>query len=41
MKCVIKAVRITKLDRLRNDVIRERFLKKNSCIELIENQEIR
>jgi hypothetical protein len=40
MKCLRKAARVTKLDRLQNDVIRER-LKINSCIEFIENQQIR
>jgi hypothetical protein len=40
MKCLRKTDRVTKLDRLRNDVIRER-LKINSCFEIFENQQIR
>jgi hypothetical protein len=40
MKCLRTAARVTKLNRLQNEVIRER-LKLNSCIKLIENQQIR
>jgi hypothetical protein len=40
MKCLRKAARVTNLDRIRNDVIRER-LKLNSYIEFIENQQIK
>jgi hypothetical protein len=40
MKCLRKAAKVTKLDILQNDVIRER-LKLNSCIEFIKNQQIK